>query len=124
MQDAVGHRTRLFRPPFGGRRPATLRAVRDVGYKPIMWSVTGYDWDATSAAQVVEKVAARVKGGDVILLHDGGHERFGADRGFTVQATEELLRRYQGEGYEFVSIPEMMREASGVRCQVSGNAKP
>jgi len=58
-----------------------------------------------------------VKGGDVILLHDGGHERIGADRSFSVQATDELVRRYSGEGYEFVTVPEMMREDKGVRFQ-------
>jgi peptidoglycan/xylan/chitin deacetylase (PgdA/CDA1 family) len=124
IQDAIGARTRLFRPPFGGRRPATLRAIRGSGYEPVMWSVTGYDWSATSAHQVVEKVARQVKGGDVILLHDGGHERIGADRSFSVQATDELVRRYSGEGYEFVTVPEMMREDKGVRFQAVEKIAP
>ena len=115
VYDAIGSGARLFRPPFGGRRPATLRAIREAGYQPIMWSVTGYDWKATSANQIVEKVARQVNGGDVVLLHDGGHKRLGTDRSFTVRATDELLRRYLGEGYEFVTVPEMMREDAGVR---------
>ena len=30
---------RFFRPPFGARRPATLRIAREIGYIPVMWSV-------------------------------------------------------------------------------------
>lgn len=111
--DAIGHKPDLFRPPFGGRRPTNLQAIRKEGYEPIMWSVTGYDWDATSASQVVEKVSRQVRGGDVILLHDGGHKHMGADRSCTVKATDELIRRYKGEGYEFVTVTEMIKQVSG-----------
>lgn len=32
----------------------------------------------------------------------------GADRSRTVEASDHILTRYQGEGYEFVTIPQMM----------------
>src|SRR5258705_5630221 len=73
LTDAVGEHSNLFRPPFGGRRPAVLRIARRMGLEPIMWNVTGYDWNADSAEQIDSKVTGQVRGGDVILLHDGGH---------------------------------------------------
>jgi peptidoglycan-N-acetylglucosamine deacetylase len=111
LTDAVGEHSNLFRPPFGGRRPAVWRIARQMGLEPIMWNVTGYDWDASSAEQIERKVASQVRGGNVILLHDGGHRDFGADRSYTVTATDRLISRYQSEGYEFVTIPQMMRKA-------------
>jgi peptidoglycan/xylan/chitin deacetylase (PgdA/CDA1 family) len=108
VQDAAGVRTWLFRPPWGGRRPATLRAIRRAGYEPVMWSVTSYDWRARSAAEIAGQVARQVRGGDVILLHDGSHLGKSGERSRTVEATEEIVRRYRGEGYEFVTVPEMM----------------
>jgi peptidoglycan-N-acetylglucosamine deacetylase len=121
IKDALGSTPRLFRPPYGGRRPANLRAVAAAGKQAVMWSVSGYDWRARSATQIVEKVARQVRGGDVILLHDGDHLRFGADRSYIVQATDELIRRYHGEGYEFVTVTEMMGEASVAGLEVSGH---
>lgn len=109
LNDAVGEHSRLFRPPFGGRRPGTLRIARRLGLEPIMWNVTGYDWRGKPAQYVEQKVRARVRGGDVILLHDGGHAAFGADRSQTVIATDRLITRFKAEGYEFVTIPEMMQ---------------
>ena len=108
LQDAIGEHSNLFRPPFGGRRPATLRVARELGLETIMWNVTGYDWSAPPAAEIERKVARQVRGGDVILLHDGGHRTMAADRAQTVIATDSLIRRYKDEGHEFVTVPEMM----------------
>jgi peptidoglycan-N-acetylglucosamine deacetylase len=110
LTDAVGEHSRLFRPPFGGRRPGTLRIARSLGLEPVMWSVTGYDWKGEPAEYVEQKVRRQFRGGDVILLHDGGHAAFGADRSQTVIATDRLITRYRAEGYELVTIPQMMGE--------------
>jgi len=106
--DATGVTPKLFRPPFGGRRPASLRAVRSFGLEPIMWNVTCYDWRAKSAEAIVAHVERQIRGGDVILLHDGGYGRMGADRSRSVEASARILTRYKREGYGFVTIPQMM----------------
>jgi peptidoglycan/xylan/chitin deacetylase (PgdA/CDA1 family) len=110
IQDAIGEHSNLFRPPYGGRRPATLRVARELGLEPVMWNVTGYDWNAPSAEDVERKVTARVRGGNVILLHDGGHLKIGTDRSSTIKATDQLIVKYKAEGYEFVTVPEMMSD--------------
>jgi peptidoglycan/xylan/chitin deacetylase (PgdA/CDA1 family) len=109
LQDTIGEHSDLFRPPFGGRRPAVLRIARELGLEPVMWNLTGYDWNAPPAAVIEQKVAKRIRGGDVILLHDGGHKFMGADRAQTVLVTDRLIQRYKAEGYEFVTIPQMMK---------------
>jgi len=108
LRDALGIEAKLFRPPFGGRRPGTLRVVRSLDLKPIMWRTAGYDWRGKTAEYVERKVIAGVRGGDVILLHDGGHATLGADRSQTVIATDHLLARYRSENYEFVTVNEML----------------
>jgi len=113
LQDAVGEHSNLFRPPFGGRRPAVLRIVREMELKPVMWNVTGYDWNAPPAEVIERKVAKQIRGGDVILLHDGGHKHMGADRAQTVLATEQLIKRRKSEGYEFVTVPQMLKGKTG-----------
>lgn len=114
LRDAVGQHSNLFRPPFGGRRPAVLRIARELGLKPIMWNVTGHDWTAPPAAEIEKKVSRQIRGGDVILLHDGGHIEIGADRSQTVLATDHLISRYKSEGYEFVTIPQMLEKVQAV----------
>jgi peptidoglycan/xylan/chitin deacetylase (PgdA/CDA1 family) len=36
----------------------------------------------------------------------------GADRSQTVIATDRLITRYKNEGYEFVTIPQMMAKSA------------
>jgi peptidoglycan/xylan/chitin deacetylase (PgdA/CDA1 family) len=110
IHDAIGAHSNLFRPPFGGRRPGTLQIARSLGLIPVMWNVTGYDWNAKPADYVERRVRRQVRGGDVMLLHDGGHRGMGADRSQTVVATDRLITRYKAEGYEFVTVPEMMEK--------------
>jgi peptidoglycan/xylan/chitin deacetylase (PgdA/CDA1 family) len=115
LEDALGVKPTLFRPPFGGRRPNVLRTARAMGLQPIMWSVTAYDWSAKSAAAIVSKatsqvVARRKPQSEIVLLHDGGHLAFGADRSHTVEATRQLLQQYADK--RFVAISELSR-ASG-----------
>jgi len=109
LQDAIGEHSKLFRPPFGGRRPATLRIARSLGLETVMWNVTGHDWNAPPAGVIEKKVMRQMRGGDVILLHDGGHSAMGADRAQTVIATENLIGRYKDQGYEFVTVEEIGR---------------
>lgn len=113
IQDAVGDAlgkkaANLFRPPFGARRPAVLRIARELALEPVMWNVTGFDWNAPAAEAIEKKVSKQIRGGDVILLHDGGHKQMGADRSQTVQATDRLIARYKSEGFQFATIPEML----------------
>jgi len=110
LQDAVGEHSRLFRPPFGGRRPGTLQIARQLGLETIMWNVTGWDWSGKPAPYIDDRVSKYVSGGNVILLHDGSHAAFGADRSQTVIATDRLIGKFKAEGYEFVTVPEMMEQ--------------
>ena len=110
LEDAIGGPVSLFRPPFGGRRPAVLRAARSRGLTPVLWSVTSYDWSARSAAMIVNKVDSQItahqeRQAEIILMHDGGHRAFATDRSHTVEATRQLLEKYSGK--RFVSIPEL-----------------
>lgn len=110
IADALGESPRLFRPPFGVRRPATLRIARELGLEPVMWSVTCYDWKPTTVERVERHAMAQIRGGDVILLHDGWHRAMGADRRHTVEATGRLIESYRAKGYQFISISDAMAD--------------
>ena len=112
LEDTLGASPTLFRPPFGGRRPVVLQTARSLGLTPVMWSVTAYDWSATSADSIVQKVERRIDVqnsslGQVVLLHDGGHLAMSTDRSHTVEATRILLNKYSAAGKKFVAIPDL-----------------
>jgi len=112
ITQAVGQHSPLFRPPFGGRRPGTLRNARSLGLLPVMWNISGQDWKGYSADEIKHRIRRQVRGGDVILLHDGSHITMGVDRSQTILATDLLIPEAKSEGFEFVTIPEMMGTAA------------
>jgi peptidoglycan-N-acetylglucosamine deacetylase len=114
LSDAVEKKhVSLFRPPWGARTPMVLRTIRKMGMTPVLWSVTGYDWNASSSGDIEREVRRQIRGGDVVLLHDGGHKHMGVDRSFTVHAVNEIIQRYKEEGYAFRTVSEMIeRERS------------
>ena len=91
--------------PFGARRPCVLKVARDMGFTPVMWNVTCYDWKPTTAERVERHALRQVSGGDIILMHDGGHIALGADRAHTIAATDRIIEKFRPEGYSFTSLP-------------------
>ena len=112
LTDTVGEHSALWRPPFGARLPHVLGISRKLGLDPVMWTVSSNDWKIRTADAIEQRVTQHIRGGDVILMHDGAHVSMGADRAATVEATDRLIRRYKDQGYEFVSVPQMMGASS------------
>lgn len=101
LEDALGERVRLMRPPHGARRPDVLRAARELGLTPVLWNAMGFDWrPGMTAARIVEHLERgiarnrRRRRGSNLLLHDGGHLGIGADRSQSVEAARLVLERH------------------------------
>lgn len=101
----------LMRPPYGRRRPGTLRTMRAEGYVPVTWSITGYDWRALTTAKRISRRCLRASDGDIILLHDGAHTEPAKDRGRTVESVAAILERFTAAGFELVTVPELVAAA-------------
>ena len=108
LTDTVGEHSALWRPPFGARLPHVLSVGRKLGLEPVMWTVSSNDWKIYTTDGIERRVASHIRGGDVILMHDGSHVRMGANRTHTVEATDRLIRRLKDQGYDFRVVTEMM----------------
>jgi peptidoglycan/xylan/chitin deacetylase (PgdA/CDA1 family) len=115
LEDISGAAVKFFRPPFGARRPYVLHAARELGLTPVMWNVTGYDWNPIGVegilANLDEGIARnRRRGrGSNLLLHDGGHRGMGAARMDTVSAVDRLLGAHRGTATRFVTVDAWVR---------------
>ena len=101
----------LIRPPWGRRRPGTLKAIRSAGYVPVLWSITGWDWRKRETSHSIARHCRKTGEGDIILLHDGTHLEPAGDRSKSVAAADEIMARLTADGYEFVTVPELVAQA-------------
>jgi len=116
---ATGTRSRIMRPPYGGRDWLVLDEVRRLGYTPVMWSVPlANDWEYPPPAVVAQRVLKYAGDGAIIDLHDGNQGLLCAkahlpqhtcDRANVVAATRTIVETLKREGYRFVTIPELLR---------------
>jgi len=110
LEEIMGAAVKFFRPPYGARRPAVLRAARELGLTPVMWNVTGYDWNPIGAEGILSNLEngiarwQRRGRGANLLLHDGGHRAMGAARMDTVRAVDRLLTTRRGTATRFVTV--------------------
>jgi peptidoglycan/xylan/chitin deacetylase (PgdA/CDA1 family) len=111
LESLLGAPIRYFRPPFGSRRPATLRIARELNLIPVMWNAMAFDWSAPSAeiiatrsAKAMEKNTKHGKSTN-LLLHDGGHLTLEANRSASVAAAGLLVQRFSAS-HRFVKVEE------------------
>jgi peptidoglycan-N-acetylglucosamine deacetylase len=71
IERATGGSPALYRPPYGTSNAFALAFARRQGWRTLLWSHWGRDWEASATP---ESIAARVTGGagegSVLLLHD------------------------------------------------------
>jgi peptidoglycan/xylan/chitin deacetylase (PgdA/CDA1 family) len=74
VYDVTGHRPRWYRPPYGILSSGRWAAARRDGLRPVLWTAWGRDWTADATpASVRATVAADLRGGGTVLLHDTDH---------------------------------------------------
>lgn len=72
--EAAGRAVACYRPPYGIFSAATLRAVRQRGWRPVLWSRWGRDWDRGATAEsITRRASAGIAAGDIVLLHDADY---------------------------------------------------
>nr|MBF6620316.1 polysaccharide deacetylase family protein [Patulibacter sp.] len=101
---AVGRAGCLMRPPQGAVGPGLERWLREHQKVGVLWDVDSNDYQRPSAAAMTRRIVSATRPGSIILLHDGG-----GDRANTVGALPGIITRLKAKGYEFVTVPELLR---------------
>ncbi len=97
IESIVGEGTGYLRPPYG---ECTKQMKKELDMFIVLWDVDPLDWSIQNEDAVVEKVLRDVKDGDIILLHDIFDT--------SVRAAIRIVDALQKEGYEFVTVEELM----------------
>jgi peptidoglycan/xylan/chitin deacetylase (PgdA/CDA1 family) len=103
LQTITKQRPHLFRPPGGDYNNNVAEAAEALGYTTVLWTDNAGDWLSPGQGVTERKVLRRASNGGVILMHDGYQQ--------TVDVLPRLLTILKREGYEFVTIDQMMPES-------------
>jgi peptidoglycan-N-acetylglucosamine deacetylase len=71
IEDATGVSPLLYRPPYGVLNAAALATARARGWRTVLWSHWGRDWEQRATPEsIAARVTAGAGEGAVLLLHD------------------------------------------------------
>jgi peptidoglycan-N-acetylglucosamine deacetylase len=104
---ATGVEPRLYRPPYGVFSAPALLLVRRLGWRPLLWSRWGRDWEAhATPEQIAMRVTRDLAAGDVVLLHDADHYSSAGSWRRTVAALPSILAASAATGEPFVTASQ------------------
>ena len=89
----------LFRPPFGVTNPTIAKAVRQLGYTSIGWSIRTLDTQQ-APDKVLAKIRKRLEPGAIILLHDRMPD--------SDQLVKQILDLLKEQGYTVVRPDKLL----------------
>ena len=98
ITQAIGQGPTVFRPPYG----ATNDTVNSqIPVPVVLWSIDTMDWKHRNAQQLLPYVQNNLHNNAIVLMHDI-HQS-------TADGLDAVLAYLQAEGYEFVTVSEIMK---------------
>lgn len=97
IQNITGQEVDYIRPPFGSWSDNLECGVEMF---PVMWTIDPLDWATDNTDKVVQRVLSNAKENGIILLHDSYDS--------SVQAAFRIIDTLTKEGYEFVTVDELI----------------
>lgn len=93
----TGEEVLYVRPPYGSWDKSF---ETELNMFPVLWTVDPLDWCSTNVDCIAQKVISKVRENDIILMHDYYPS--------TITAALEVVDELQKEGYEFVTVEEIL----------------
>lgn len=106
LKEVTGVEATLIRPPNGHYSQRSLKVADELGYKTIIWNIDSLDWKNPGRDVIVDRVIKRLKPGAIILLHASDTPVQ------TAEALPLLLAKIQAEGYQIVTVSELLSKYS------------
>lgn len=100
VQELTGKNTVLFRPPWGVFDGRSLAELAQRKFDTVLWSVDSRDWSRPGVAVIKQNILSTVRNGSIILCHD--------DHDQIVTALPDIIKSLEEQGYQFITVPEMI----------------
>jgi len=105
IEEASGQAIADHRPPYGIYSTAALRACRQNGWRPVLWSRWGKDWRGRATARsIAHRVTDGIEDGDIVLLHDADYYSAPGSWARTAAALPIILEELGSGGLKVVSL--------------------
>lgn len=106
--DITGIDSTVIRPPYGAFNNDVKQTCSELGIIMVNWSLDTLDWKNKNADTIYNAIMKDVKDGDIILCHDL--------HGTTVDAMERVIPALIEQGYQLVTVSELLSYSEKEIC--------
>ncbi len=117
LADITGVAPSWFRAPMGFRNPLLDPVLHHAGLRLVSWTRRGYDTRDGDAGRVLQRLTRRVRGGDILLLHDGRAARTDDGAPVVLRVLPRLLQRLHAAGL----TPSLLPGATAAKAGGAGS---
>ena len=97
IKAVIGQNATVFRPPYGAYNKTVTNQLK---VPNVLWTIDTLDWKHHNPKKTLAAVQKNAKNGSIVLMHDI-HQT-------TADALEPILAALQKQGYEFVTVSEIL----------------
>ena len=105
LTEVTGKEPNLIRYPNGDFDRRVLKIADKLGYKSIQWDTDSLDWMNPGKEKIIDRVVSKVHPGDIILMHASDSCKQ------THEALPTIIDNLRNQGYEFVTVSELIAGA-------------
>lgn len=117
LHGATGERPTLFRAPAGLRNVFLGPLLHRAGLRLASWTRRGFDTRDGDARRVLARLTQGLRGGDILLLHDGHAARTANGQPVALEVLPALLKRFENAGLRTVTLPDALQTTQAVSQQ-------
>lgn len=109
IKQVLNVETDYFRPPGGVLNNGLVAYAHSKKQSVLMWSVDTGDSrpQRPSPEAMIKTAVSQATPGGIVLMHDGG-----GNHDNTAKALPGMIAKLRANGYKFVTIPELLQQAS------------
>ncbi len=97
IENLTGQEVQYVRPPYG---TWDKKFEKELNMFLVLWTIDPLDWCSDNVACIVQKVTDKAQENAIILMHD--------EYKSTVTAALQIVDALQEQGYEFVTVDEIL----------------
>ncbi|MCM3176018.1 MULTISPECIES: polysaccharide deacetylase family sporulation protein PdaB [Paenibacillus] len=116
LTDLTGKEPNLLRLPNGDFDKRVLQVASSLNYQVVQWDTDSQDWKNPGVQTIVDRVVSKAHPGDIVLLHASDSSKQ------THEALPVIIDKLRNQGYEFVTVSELLNHSSTKGTEVRDQA--
>ncbi|MDN4605485.1 polysaccharide deacetylase family sporulation protein PdaB [Paenibacillus sp. F6_3S_P_1C] len=116
LTDLTGKEPKLLRLPNGDFDKRVLQVASSLNYQVVQWDTDSQDWKNPGVQTIVDRVVSKAHPGDIVLLHASDSSKQ------THEALPVIIDKLKNQGYEFVTVSELLNHSSVKGTEVRDQA--